>query len=1472
MSEVHGRYTGIRQHGRLFLQYQGNGILEAPLEEDLSEALLVALKSRTVRRHVAELLSKHELDTLRFVERARELRTLTKTHETERALRLASVIYKRHLRSGNKLDGIGQQDRTAATAAVWDRARKNSEQLRSYEVLEEVVEVATQKAHLLGLSLLPKMVAAVDFDALTEAVEASDDPEHTVQALTHLRKVKNMAPGSWLQMFRTVVDKLKAAVVLSDMTLPGAPMICVNATFCAITGYGREEAEGRNCRFLQGPATRLEALRVIQRTLAQKKDCQVTIHNYRKNGQIFQNLLSMRPVLDIEGKYTYVVAVQFEVDENCMLAQQRKLRMLSDLLEMLPKYLPFKQIRMRDRATPILPVVRVRFEGDAALEKAAVRRVVFWMTRLKWLTNPVAVMRRLVGIPKLQDRLRVLAASNASGGSAVAVHALELATHNDTPEVARDAATSILAHSLLPALATSSSGFDWAEDIVCRPPFACGGNDEERIADTFVHCFREAAREAPVSCILVDMREPGLPIAFANDRFVRLAGLSSEAEAVGQNCRFLQGNLTQPYLIEEISSAIRERRGVVVKLLNYSKGKPFQCLVALHPVFATVGGDYMYQIGAQVNMSNDEDLETRLAELELFVAMLPQTVDGSADNDKARLPKAQDKATSSFVPEAKEPQAAPPPLTGGVVWDDMPAAGGLDPSSRLAIEESCLDAILKFTLIKWLQSPEVTTSALLRSSGACHDAFSAFASKRSSVARKLIECWDIIEEISQAGTVTEQKSLALKHHTVWRENPLFLFARTEIPVGNLGDLKFDWDPILKTLPRVQARCTKVLSIHVLRAFLAADAGRALMRYLLGHDGDIPEVDADLYTAGHHPHVGAPILTVGNASGHAEFWLEMAWNLVGDDDSKSFREKDRIQSLNGAVLALDKPMPSPATSSWLSSLVNAFGNAVVDDVTRSLNSSEPRCAVIASGRSLLFVQPVLGDDKKPAYFVVFSIDNTRDDKYVTAVHTVALFLRYAPQTVTGRVRGDASLHETPSLEDLWRFRVPSNEAPPLLLDEVQDDDATKELVTSPAIQLFRSFSTTQRPTTAPASRSVASHAPADLGSLFSEAGENSSGAVLKNNAAQCLITKIKNKLDGYVHERRLNHEASLNRGDALDGEAAGILDNNANAKAPSFDGRSVSQLSTTQKMRSLIQERQALWRDGLMEKALELDAPIAQVKEDYKKQRNAKLTRVLANTRTKLEHQHQRRLRTLAAQHRQELMTLDKQIQEGITRLKEQHQAQSEAYVNEIMCKTGANKPATAEATDDPQGAKPYLQRQMRFQIRTTTRPPEMVYQLKMAKHLRRKKRHAEADDAERKARDIDLAKTKMHCEVVKRMATGKRLQNLVSQQDTAVVLFQRRQASRYLSLQRRQEAAVTNLENLLRIELTKMEKFYRTKFMQSNIDLDDENDDDADDKNESPTRPGTPKLDTPRPPSAPSRLPRGGGHNRRNSTSLRVVP
>jgi len=54
-------------------------------------------------------------------------------------------------------------------------------------------------------------------------------------------------PSSLLQSLL----KVQASFVLSDPRQPDCPIVHASPEFLQMTGYSREEVEGRNCRFLQ---------------------------------------------------------------------------------------------------------------------------------------------------------------------------------------------------------------------------------------------------------------------------------------------------------------------------------------------------------------------------------------------------------------------------------------------------------------------------------------------------------------------------------------------------------------------------------------------------------------------------------------------------------------------------------------------------------------------------------------------------------------------------------------------------------------------------------------------------------------------------------------------------------------------------------------------------------------------------------------------------------------------------------------------------------------------------------------------------------------------------------------------------------------------------------------------------------------------------------------------------------------------
>jgi len=111
-------------------------------------------------------------------------------------------------------------------------------------------------------------------------------------------------------------------IVIADARLPDMPLIYVNAAFEKVTGYSRDEALGRNCRFLQGAGTDPGALAEIRRALAERRAVVVELLNYRKDGTPFWNRLSITPVFGAGGEVTHFIGVQSDVTVR-RLAQER---------------------------------------------------------------------------------------------------------------------------------------------------------------------------------------------------------------------------------------------------------------------------------------------------------------------------------------------------------------------------------------------------------------------------------------------------------------------------------------------------------------------------------------------------------------------------------------------------------------------------------------------------------------------------------------------------------------------------------------------------------------------------------------------------------------------------------------------------------------------------------------------------------------------------------------------------------------------------------------------------------------------------------------------------------------------------------------------------------------------------------------------------------------------------------------------
>jgi len=111
-------------------------------------------------------------------------------------------------------------------------------------------------------------------------------------------------------LYNQATDQAPLGITVSDPSQPDNPLIHVNGGFCEQTGYDRKEILGRNCRFLQGEATREEPVARMREAITAEEPVTVELRNYRKDGSMFWNRVTIIPIWDDSGTATNYLGYQ----------------------------------------------------------------------------------------------------------------------------------------------------------------------------------------------------------------------------------------------------------------------------------------------------------------------------------------------------------------------------------------------------------------------------------------------------------------------------------------------------------------------------------------------------------------------------------------------------------------------------------------------------------------------------------------------------------------------------------------------------------------------------------------------------------------------------------------------------------------------------------------------------------------------------------------------------------------------------------------------------------------------------------------------------------------------------------------------------------------------------------------------------------------------------------------------------------
>ena len=114
------------------------------------------------------------------------------------------------------------------------------------------------------------------------------------------------------------------------------PIVYVNPAFESMTGYSQEEVIGLNPRFLHSEDISQPGLEVIRAAIKAQREGKAVLRNYRKDGSLFWNELSIAPVRDESDKVTHYIGVQNDISDAKRYQEALEHQANHDILTGLP--------------------------------------------------------------------------------------------------------------------------------------------------------------------------------------------------------------------------------------------------------------------------------------------------------------------------------------------------------------------------------------------------------------------------------------------------------------------------------------------------------------------------------------------------------------------------------------------------------------------------------------------------------------------------------------------------------------------------------------------------------------------------------------------------------------------------------------------------------------------------------------------------------------------------------------------------------------------------------------------------------------------------------------------------------------------------------------------------------------------------------------------------------------------------------
>lgn len=113
-----------------------------------------------------------------------------------------------------------------------------------------------------------------------------------------------------LDLLQALVDNADHCFSVAELEGEDTILLYVNKAFEKMTGYSADECLYKDCRFLQREDKQTQANAKIRQAIENEESVRVVLRNYKKDGTLFWNELTITPYFDKVDEIMYYIGVQ----------------------------------------------------------------------------------------------------------------------------------------------------------------------------------------------------------------------------------------------------------------------------------------------------------------------------------------------------------------------------------------------------------------------------------------------------------------------------------------------------------------------------------------------------------------------------------------------------------------------------------------------------------------------------------------------------------------------------------------------------------------------------------------------------------------------------------------------------------------------------------------------------------------------------------------------------------------------------------------------------------------------------------------------------------------------------------------------------------------------------------------------------------------------------------------------------------